>query len=57
MRSNSVIFFKNFGPVVQEMWFKRFLIWSYGSPPVEWSETIYAILEEGIMGNIHVKLF
>ena len=33
--------------VVQEMLFKRFLIWSSGSPPVWWSRTIYAILKEG----------
>ena len=39
------------------MLFKRFHNWSVGSPPVQWSGTIYAILEEGIMGNIHVKLF
>ena len=39
------------------MLFKRFLIWSSGDPPVQWSETIYAILKEGIMGNIHVKLY
>ena len=47
-----------FGSVVQkEMSFKRVLIWSSGDPPVQWSETIYAILKEGIMGNIHVKLY
>ena len=45
-----------FGPVVQEMSFKRFLIWSSGGPSVQWSGTIYAILIEGIVGNIHVKL-
>ena len=28
-----------------------------GGSPVQWSGTIYAILEEGIMGNIHVKLY
>ena len=39
------------------MSFKRFLVWSSGSPPVPWSRTICAILEEGIMGNIHVKLY
>ena len=39
------------------MLFKRFLIWSSGSPPVQWSRAIYAILKEGIMGNIHVKLY
>ena len=37
--------------------FKRFLIWSSGSPPVWWSGTICAILKEAIMGNIHVKLY
>ena len=47
-----------FGSVVQEeMLFKRFLIWSSGSPPVWRSRTIYAILKVGIMGNIHVKLY
>ena len=39
------------------MSFKRFLIWSFGSPPVPWSRTICAILKEGVMGNIHVKLY
>ena len=39
------------------MLFKRFLIWSFGSPPVQWSGTTYAILREGIKGNIHVKLY
>ena len=39
------------------MSFKRFLIWSSGDPPVQWSGTIYAFLNEGIMGNIHVKLY
>ena len=44
-------------------WFKRkcclkvFLILSSSSPLVQWSGTIYAILKEGIMGNIHVKLY
>ena len=38
------------------MLFKRFLIWSSGNPPARWSGTIYAILKERIMGNIHVKL-
>ena len=57
MSNNSVIYFE-FGPVVQEeMSFKRFHIWSSGSPPVQWSKTIYAILKEGIIGNIHVKLY
>ena len=28
-----------------------------GGPPVRWSGTIYAIKKEGIMGNIHVKLY
>ena len=39
------------------MLFKRFLIWSSGGPPVQWSATIYAMLKEGIMGNIPVKLY
>ena len=39
------------------MLFKRFLIWSSGDPSVLWSGIIYAISEEGIMGNIHVKLY
>ena len=39
------------------MSFKRFLIWSSGGPPVQCSGTIYAILKEGIMGNINVKLY
>ena len=47
-----------FGSVVQgEMSFKRFLIWSSGSPPVCCSRTINAILNEGTMWNIHVKLY
>ena len=46
-----------FRPVVQEMSFKRFLIWSSVGPPAQWSGTISAILKEGIMGNIHVKLY
>ena len=41
----------------EEMSFKRFLIWSSGSSPACWSGTIYAILKEGIIGNIYVKLF
>ena len=56
MRNYSVIFFE-FGSVVQEMSFKRFLIWSSGSPAVRWSGTTYAIFKEGIMGNVHVKLY
>ena len=39
------------------MLFKRFLIWSSGGPHVQWNGTINAILKEGIMGNIHVKLY
>ena len=38
-------------------WFRIFFIWSSGGPPVQWSKTICAILKEGIMGNIHVKLY
>ena len=39
------------------MSFQRLLIWSSGDPPVQWSKTIYAILKEGFMGNIRVKLY
>ena len=42
---------------IQEMSFKRFLIWSSGSPTVQWSRNIYEILKEGIMGKIHVKFY
>ena len=38
------------------MLFKRFHIWSPGRPPVLWRGTIYAILNEGIIGNIHMKI-
>ena len=41
----------------EEMSFKRFLIWSSGGPPAQRSGTIYAILKEGILENIHVKLY
>ena len=36
---------------------KIFLIWSYGSPFVQWSGTICVILVEGIMRKNSVKLF
>ena len=50
--------FFEFGSVVQEeMSIKIFLIWSSGDPRVRWNVTIYAILKEGIMGNIQVKLY
>ena len=39
------------------MSFKRFLIWTSGDPPVQWRGAIYAILKEGFIWNIHVKLF
>ena len=40
--------------VQEEISFKRFLI--SGGPLVQWSQAICAILKEGIMGNIHLKL-
>ena len=55
-RNYSVKLFE-FGPVVQEMSFKRFLIWSSGGPLVQWSGIVYVILKEGIIGNINVILF
>ena len=33
------------------------IFWSSGDPSVQWSGTIYAILKEGIIGEIHVKLY
>ena len=54
-RNDSVNYFE-FGSVVQ-MSFKRLHIWSSGHTPVLWSSTSYAILEESIIGNIHVKLY
>ena len=56
MRNNAVKLFE-FGSVVQENLFKRFLIWSSGFLPVRRSGTIYEILKECILGNIHVKLY
>ena len=41
----------------KEMCFKRFLIWGSDSPPVRCSITIDALLKEGIMENIYVKLY
>ena len=43
-------------------WFSRRchlnnLTWSSSSPPVWCSRTIYAVLKEGIMGIINVKLY
>ena len=35
----------------------KIIIWSSGSHTIGWSRTIYAFLKEGIMGNIHVKLY
>ena len=42
---------------LEEMSFLRFLTWSSGGSPVQWSGSIYIILTEGILGNIHPKLF
>ena len=39
------------------MSFERILIWSSCGPTVQWRRTISAILKEGIMGNIQVKLY
>ena len=43
--------------VQEHILFKRFLIWSSGGPTVRLSGTLNSILKEGIMGNIHVKLY
>ena len=39
------------------MSFVRFLTWSSGGRHVQRRGTIYAILVEDSMGNIHVKIF
>ena len=56
MKNNSVILFR--------IWasssggdLKILFTWSSDGHRVQWSRTIYAILKEGIMGNIHVKLY
>ena len=36
---------------------KKILILRSGSPPVWCGKTIYEIMKDGIMGNIHVKLY
>ena len=47
-----------FGPVVQEeITFERFLIWSSGSHPAQWSRTIYAIFVKSSVRNNPVNLF
>ena len=53
-------FYKNyfeFGHVAQEITFERFLIWSSGSHPVQWSKTMYAIFVKSIVRNNSVYLF
>ena len=47
----------NLGQWFRSRCLKRFLIRSSGNPPYQWSRSIYAILKECIMGNIHVKLY
>ena len=39
------------------MLFKRFIIWGSGGSSVGLSEIICAILKEGVMENINVKLY
>ena len=58
MRNNSMNLFQIWASGSGgDVFFKRFLIWCSGGPHVQWSGTIYAILKEGIMGNIQVKLY
>ena len=38
------------------MSFKDIFILSTGSDFVQWSRTFYAVLDEAVMGNIHVKI-
>ena len=46
--------YTKFGPVIQ-MLFKDISSFSSGGHFVQWSETICAIMVEGIMGNNQVK--
>ena len=41
----------------EKMSLKKILILRSGSPPVWCGKTIYEIMKDGIMGNIHVKLY
>ena len=51
MINNSVKLFW-IGPLAhEEILFKRFLIWSSGSPHVQWSRNIYAILVRALWGT------
>ena len=43
--------------VQEEITFERFLIWSSGSHPVQWSRTIYAIFVKSSVRNNSVNLF
>ena len=56
MRNISVNHFE-FGPVVQEMLFKDISYLEVWQPPFQPSKIICAILVEGFMTNISVKLF
>ena len=50
----------NFGRGYQKEQFCEIILiffWSSGSPPLQWSRTICAILKKGIMLNIHMKLY
>ena len=46
-----------FKGIQEDLAFERFLILSSGRTPIRWSRFIYAILKEGIIGNIYVKLY
>ena len=46
-----------FWPVVQEMLFKDISYLELWQPSIQWTETIYAIFEEGTMRDNPVKLF
>ena len=50
-------YFEFVSVIQEETPIKRFLIWSSCGFPVQWSEIVYAIVKEGIMGNIRVKLY
>ena len=47
----------NYGKWFRRAWLSQINIWTSGGPPVQLSQTTNAILKEGIIGNIHVKLY
>ena len=55
--SRDVVQTKNFTDAQQDFLSGALAALLFGGAEVWWSGTIYAILKEGIMGNIHIKLY